>query len=257
MSVPADHESVHQKLITDIDVNFAYVIAVSLFSTAFVQVLAQDLTTPTFYFSATGQNPHSRCPTVQTFQDGNVYGPCGNRYGPQSKYWAAIRDGGAHCGESIVMTYGTNSITLTVQDSCPGCSGDNHVDMGIEALVELTGSPEAACAIDRAPVQVQWRFGSEREYSPQPQEQNPVFSPNSNAAQDQQKNGGSQGGRSSNTSPSQVPQGIRSFKNATSQAKAVAAPSQVPHGPGQPSNADSQSTHAQQVSKASPPAATA
>ena len=135
-------------------------IAVSLFSTAFVQVLAQDLTTPTFYFSATGQNPHSRCPTVQTFQDGNVYGPCGNRYGPQSKYWAAIRDGGAHCGESIVMTYGTNSITLTVQDSCPGCSGDNHVDMGIEALVELTGSPEAACAIDRAPVQVQWRFGS-------------------------------------------------------------------------------------------------
>jgi hypothetical protein len=32
--------------------------------------------------------------------------------------------------------------------------------MGLEALIELTGSAEAACAINRLPVKVSWSFGS-------------------------------------------------------------------------------------------------
>lgn len=51
-----------------------------------------------------------------------------------------------------------NSILLTVMDSCPKCEKDDHVDMGLEALVELTGSVERACAIDCLPAKVEWKF---------------------------------------------------------------------------------------------------
>jgi hypothetical protein len=125
---------------------------------------ASASTAPSFYFT-TNQTPAApRCPAVQTFNDGNRYGPCdtydgkqGVLYGPQSKYWAATFDGGSHCGETIVMTYQGKTMKLMVMDQCPGC-GDGHVDMGLDALIELTGSAEAACAIDRPPVQVEWSY---------------------------------------------------------------------------------------------------
>lgn len=123
-----------------------------------VLVPAALATTPTFYFR-TGLDL-SGCPPVQTFSDGQKYGPCfgGQIYGPQSKYWAAVRNGALHCGEAITMTYGANQISLTVMDDCPGCYADNHVDMSLEAMVELGGSKEAACAINRLPMDVQWSF---------------------------------------------------------------------------------------------------
>lgn len=55
-------------------------------------------TSPTFYFSNGFTYPG--CPEVQTFNDGNRYGPCpgpdgqsGNYYTEASKYWVAIYGG--------------------------------------------------------------------------------------------------------------------------------------------------------------------
>ena len=134
----------------------------------------------TFYFR-TGEMPGG-CPYVPTFNDGNRYGPCngGVHYGPQSKYWAAIAGGGSRCGQSITMTYQGRSINLVVMDECPGCHGDNHVDMSLDALIELTGSVEAACAIHRMPARVSWGFGGGQpapQPAPQPAAQQIVAQP--------------------------------------------------------------------------------
>jgi hypothetical protein len=45
-----------------------------------------------------------------------------------------------------------------VIDVCPGYQRDIHVDMGLEALIELTGSVKNACAIDRPPAKITWDF---------------------------------------------------------------------------------------------------
>jgi hypothetical protein len=102
------------------------------------------------------------CPAVQSFDDGNFYGPCnggqGARYTTQSKYWVAIRHAREHCGKTIVANYNGNQIELVVMDSCPGCEMDNHLDMSLEALVELTGSKEHACSIGRSLPIITWYF---------------------------------------------------------------------------------------------------
>jgi hypothetical protein len=98
------------------------------------------------------------CVPVQNFNTGNIYGSCGQPYGAQSKYWVAIANGGKYCGRQILATYNGNSITLTVMDTCPACQSDNHLDMGLEALIELTGSATAACAINQPLPQISWRF---------------------------------------------------------------------------------------------------
>ena len=130
--------------------------------------LIQAQTAPSFYFRVGGDQPG--CPSVQTFQDGLRYGPCnggqGVVYGPHSKYWAATRDGGAHCGETITMNYNGRSIQLTVMDQCPGCQGDNHVDMGLDALIELTGSVDIACAINLPRPLVNWYYNGQSAQSP-------------------------------------------------------------------------------------------
>jgi hypothetical protein len=100
------------------------------------------------------------CPPVQTFNDGQVYGPCSVKYGSQSKYWVAIKNGGKHCGEKITVYSGSKVIVLTVMDECPGCASDNHLDMSLEALVELTGSVESACAINTVQPRLTWNFGA-------------------------------------------------------------------------------------------------
>ena len=113
--------------------------------------------TPTFYFS--NGNFYDGCPPVQTFQDGEKHGPCfgGQIYSSDSKYWIGTFDGEKHCGEYISMTYNNNSIILQIMDKCPGCS-NGQIDMSLEALIELTGSKENACAINRLPVDVNWEY---------------------------------------------------------------------------------------------------
>jgi hypothetical protein len=41
-------------------------------------------------------------------------------------------------------------------DECPACKEDNHVDMGLDALIELTGSKEVACSINRPIPMITW-----------------------------------------------------------------------------------------------------
>lgn len=111
-------------------------------------------TTATYYFRIGSDVPG--CLPVQDFT--GAFGSCGNQYNSGSKYWAAIANGRAFCGRRINVFYGSRRVQLTVQDSCPGCAGDNHVDMGLEALIELTGSKEAACAINTGLPRVTWSF---------------------------------------------------------------------------------------------------
>jgi hypothetical protein len=122
--------------------------------------LVRSLSSPTYYFRVGADQPG--CAPVQNFDDGYAYGPCGqgNKYGAHSKYWAANYNAKEHCGKPITLDYNGKKMVLTVADECPGCAADNHVDMGLEALIELTGSAEAACAINRLPVKVSWSFGS-------------------------------------------------------------------------------------------------
>lgn len=107
------------------------------------------------------------CPAVQTFNDGRAYGPCNVKYGESSKYWAAIKNGGQHCGDEITVNYNGKSLVLTVMDECPACGSDNHVDMSLDALIELTGSVNAACAINTLQPQITWGFGGSLQ-RPQP-----------------------------------------------------------------------------------------
>jgi len=100
----------------------------------------------------------TQCIPVQNFNNGQTYSSCGNLYGSQSKYWVAIANGGSHCGRSILATYGQKTITLTVVDTCNACQEKNHLDMGLEALVELTGSKEVACAVNQPLPQISWVF---------------------------------------------------------------------------------------------------
>lgn len=122
--------------------------------------LVNSQSSPTFYFRVGDNVP--LCPEVQTFNDGMSYGPCnggqGVKYNSGSKYWVAISDAKSHCGQQITARYKESSITLTVMDECPGCAGDNHLDMSLEALIELTGSAAVACAIGLPPPIITWEF---------------------------------------------------------------------------------------------------
>jgi hypothetical protein len=115
----------------------------------------------TFYFRV-GPDVNG-CIPVQSFDDGNRYGPCrgedglsGVQYTSDSKYWAAIAHGGSRCGETITVNYKGKSLQLKVMDECPACSGDNHVDMSLDALIELTGSKEEACSINLPLPMITW-----------------------------------------------------------------------------------------------------
>jgi len=118
----------------------------------------QTTSKATFYFRV-GQDVEG-CPTVQSFNDGMSYGPCngnqGVKYTSESKYWAAIKNASGRCGETITVNYNGKSMNLKVMDECPGCAVDNHVDMGLDALIELTGSKEAACAIGTTQPMITW-----------------------------------------------------------------------------------------------------
>jgi len=117
----------------------------------------------TYYFRTSDKDVDG-CAPVQNFNDGNSYGPCNNnqgvKYTTDSKYWVAIANAKQYCGKNIEVEYNGKSMILQVMDSCPACSTDNHVDMGLEALIELTGSKENACAIHKGLPNIRWRFVS-------------------------------------------------------------------------------------------------
>jgi hypothetical protein len=117
-------------------------------------------TIATFYFRV-GSDIQG-CPQVQTFNDNNSYGPCnfngtyGVKYTSESKYWAAIKNAKSYCGKDIIVNYNNNKIKLKIMDECPSCHIYNQIDMSLEALIELTGSKEKACAINTDLPKVSW-----------------------------------------------------------------------------------------------------
>ncbi|KAJ7616568.1 RlpA-like double-psi beta-barrel-protein domain-containing protein-containing protein [Roridomyces roridus] len=58
---------------------------------------------------------------------------------------------GAHCGQPITVTFGGKSITVIVQDLCPGC-GTNGIDL-------TRGAFSALANTDLGVIQVDWEFG--------------------------------------------------------------------------------------------------
>jgi hypothetical protein len=161
-----------------------------IFITIFTQLInSQTICKGTYYFHI--DNVPSGCPSVQNFMDGNAYGPCNNgqgvKYGSQSTYWAAIKNGGAYCGEMITVKYNGKSLDLVIQDSCPGCEITNGVDMSLDALIELTGSSEEACAINTIPPVISWTFKDKKQITNQfGSTSSPVIgsSPNTNSNSD-------------------------------------------------------------------------
>ena len=121
-------------------------------------------TIATFYFRTGPDLPG--CPKVQTFNDNTRYGPCnfnktyGVKYTKDSKYWVAIKNAKSHCGKNIIVYYNNRNIILKIMDECPGCYKDNHLDMSLDALVQLTGSKENTCAIHKPSPRISWKFTS-------------------------------------------------------------------------------------------------
>ncbi|KAJ7095642.1 RlpA-like double-psi beta-barrel-protein domain-containing protein-containing protein, partial [Mycena epipterygia] len=51
---------------------------------------------------------------------------------PESQY-----DNGAHCGQTVNVEYQGNSIQVTVADLCPGCQGEDGIDLAEGAMAAL------------------------------------------------------------------------------------------------------------------------
>ncbi|KAF7341540.1 hypothetical protein MVEN_01891700 [Mycena venus] len=46
-------------------------------------------------------------------------------------------DGGAHCGKTMTVTYGSTTISVIVKDLCPGCQGANGIDLTEGAMAAM------------------------------------------------------------------------------------------------------------------------
>ena len=115
---------------------------------------------PTYFFRD-GPLPDPRCAPVQQrmveFRD--TASACGKQYKDLNTNSVAIANGHLHCGKQIVVDYNGKQITLTVEDRCPGCVEDNHIDASIEAMHELfSGDAKMTCAIDSVTPPVKWWF---------------------------------------------------------------------------------------------------
>lgn len=136
---------------------------VSLFTISVVAAIPQSSgSTPTFYYRISDKLPNERCPNVQRadVEFKNAYTSCGLLLSDVGKYGAAISGGSNHCGKKIqVKSDSGKTLTLTVVDTCPACDKDNHVDISLDALVELfDGDSTKACGIDRTVPQISWNF---------------------------------------------------------------------------------------------------
>ncbi|KAL0945415.1 hypothetical protein HGRIS_000907 [Hohenbuehelia grisea] len=57
---------------------------------------------------------------------------------------------GAHCGDTISVTFGSTTIHPTIIDSCPACSGDS-IDLSPAAFQQLA-------SLDTGLINVEWDF---------------------------------------------------------------------------------------------------
>ncbi|KAJ7628156.1 RlpA-like double-psi beta-barrel-protein domain-containing protein-containing protein, partial [Mycena polygramma] len=76
-----------------------------------------------------------------TYYDPNGgFGACGNTLQNTDFIVAlgpAFYNAGAHCGQTLTVSYQGKSIVVTVQDLCPGCQGTNGIDLSESAMAAL------------------------------------------------------------------------------------------------------------------------
>ncbi|KAJ7679211.1 RlpA-like double-psi beta-barrel-protein domain-containing protein-containing protein [Mycena polygramma] len=46
-------------------------------------------------------------------------------------------DGGSHCGNSMTVSFNGATVQATVADLCPGCQGDNGIDLTPAAIAAI------------------------------------------------------------------------------------------------------------------------
>ncbi|KAJ6507683.1 Non-catalytic module family EXPN protein [Mycena vitilis] len=46
-------------------------------------------------------------------------------------------DSGSHCGQTMTVTFNGASVQVTVADLCPGCQGDNGIDLTPAAIAAI------------------------------------------------------------------------------------------------------------------------
>nr|GAT51218.1 non-Catalytic module family EXPN protein [Mycena chlorophos] len=94
---------------------------------------------------------------IATYYDPNGgYGACGNILENTDAVVAlgpATWDGGAHCGETVSVTYGTVTVDVVVADLCPGCQGTYGIDLTEPPMSQL----DAAYVFD-GHINVVWGF---------------------------------------------------------------------------------------------------
>ncbi|KAF8169840.1 RlpA-like double-psi beta-barrel-protein domain-containing protein-containing protein [Mycena galopus ATCC 62051] len=94
---------------------------------------------------------------IATYYDPNGgYGACGSIL-QNTDYIVALGpndwDAGAHCGQTVTVQYNGASVSVVVQDLCPGCQGDHGIDLTEPAINTLDTNYIAVGHID-----VVWNF---------------------------------------------------------------------------------------------------
>ncbi|KAJ7159001.1 RlpA-like double-psi beta-barrel-protein domain-containing protein-containing protein, partial [Mycena crocata] len=62
-------------------------------------------------------------------------------------------DAGAHCGKTVKVDYQGRSVNVVVADLCPGCQGDNGIDLTVPAMSQI----DANYVFDGV-ISVNWAF---------------------------------------------------------------------------------------------------
>ncbi|KAJ7862807.1 RlpA-like double-psi beta-barrel-protein domain-containing protein-containing protein, partial [Mycena olivaceomarginata] len=90
------------------------------------------------------------------YQPNGGFGACGEPL-QNSDFIVALGAGhyneGSHCGQTISVEYNGNQIEVTVADLCPGCQGDNGIDLSEGAMAELDAN-----YVQDGVISVTWAF---------------------------------------------------------------------------------------------------
>ncbi|KAF8142417.1 RlpA-like double-psi beta-barrel-protein domain-containing protein-containing protein [Mycena galopus ATCC 62051] len=87
-------------------------------------------TTDSYLLLATYYDPNGgtgACPPYNSLGNNDLIVALG------SGHW----NGGSHCGETMTVKYGSNTVNVVVQDLCPGCQGANGIDLTPGAISQL------------------------------------------------------------------------------------------------------------------------
>ncbi|KAF7326989.1 hypothetical protein MSAN_02492700 [Mycena sanguinolenta] len=102
------------------------------------QVLCLSGTSSTGSSGSTGTGSSGAIDGIATYYDPNGgFGACGSIL-QNTDYIVALGpndwNAGAHCGQTVTVQYNGKSVSVVVQDLCPGCQGDHGIDLTEPAM---------------------------------------------------------------------------------------------------------------------------